>query len=148
METLENVYQTGDLFPLTFDNTGTLEHKYQTDLPPFIFDSVEILKNKYHENSLPLILDSVETLKNEYHTELLPLIFEYKGKNYNGTAKPIRTGYNEEICFEMYVILNGEYLGSIYCGKNLIYTMKDITDQQFIDKIGDEIVLWYEYEIY
>jgi hypothetical protein len=86
----------------------------------------------------------METAKTEQKKDPIPLSFEYKGKNYNGIAKPISASCNNEVCFEMDVILNNEFIGTISCGSNLIWTMKEATDQKLVDKIGEEIVLWYE----
>lgn len=85
-----------------------------------------------------------ETINKDRKTEPIPLSFTYKGNTYSGVASPIRSSCNEDVCFELDVTLNSESLGTISCGKNLIWTMKGVSDQGLVDKLGEEIVLWYE----
>jgi hypothetical protein len=78
-----------------------------------------------------------------YKTESVPLQIKYKGKKYTGEAKPVKGSCKEGACFELDVKLNGELLGTIYRNSGG-WSMDRITDQEFIDAIGDEIFLWYE----
>lgn len=87
---------------------------------------------------------SIHAINREGNTEPIPLSFEYKGSHYSGLASPIKASCNENVCWEMDVILNSEALGTISRGNNLIWTMKGISDQGLVDKIGEEIALGYE----
>ena len=88
---------------------------------------------------------NMNILKNDRKTETIPLNFEHKGQNYNGASKPITASCNEnDVCFEFEVVLNGEFIGNINSTSSLKWTLKGITDQELADKIGTEIVLWYE----
>ncbi len=79
------------------------------------------------------------------HTgETIPLLFHHNGTAYSGFASPIKNSCSKDACFELEVTLNGQTLGTIACGQNMIWRLEGITNQAFIDKIGNEIVLWYE----
>jgi methyltransferase-like protein len=86
----------------------------------------------------------METKNKEHKTDPIPLSFTYQGKKYTGLAQPIKASCNDDVCFEMEIILNREFRGTISCGSNLKWSGKGAVDQQLIDKIGEEIVLWYE----
>lgn len=76
--------------------------------------------------------------------EDVPLEFEHRGVKYYGMALPLASGCREsDHCYEMDVTLNSEHLGSIYCDRNGRCTMKNIADKELVDKIGEQIVLWY-----
>jgi hypothetical protein len=79
-----------------------------------------------------------------YKTEEVPIAIEHNGKRYNGKAIPLATSCSENVCYELDVTLNDEHLGTIYCGNDLKWSMRNISDQGFVDKIGEEILLWYE----
>lgn len=87
---------------------------------------------------------SIHAINKDQKTEPIPLSFEYKGTRYSGVANPIKASCNEMACFEMDVVLNSESLGTISRGNNLVWTMKGVSDQGLVDKIGEEITLWYE----
>jgi hypothetical protein len=80
----------------------------------------------------------------QYKTETVPIDIEYNGKRYNGYAKPLADACSEDVCYELDVTLNNEHLGTISCGKNLQWTIRNFEDQGLVDKIGEEILLWYE----
>lgn len=86
-----------------------------------------------------------------YKTETVPLELDYNGRHYRGQAVPVRSSCSQEVCFELDVTLNGERLGHIYCGKNMQWRLEGAADQLLVDKnqllvdkIGQEILLWYE----
>lgn len=76
-------------------------------------------------------------------TEDVPLEFEHKGVRYYGMALPLHSNCIEGQCYELDVMLNNEHLGTIYCDKNMHCRMKNIADQELVNKIGEEILLWY-----
>jgi hypothetical protein len=78
------------------------------------------------------------------NTQPVPISFGHHGKNYTGTATPIRSSCREGVCYELDVVLNGKPIGTIYCGNDLKWTIKGVTDQDLVDKIGEDILLWYE----
>jgi hypothetical protein len=80
----------------------------------------------------------------DYKTETVPLELEYNGRHYKGMATPLNTSCREEVCFELDVTLNGEHLGTIYCGNDMKWKIRGFTDQGLVDKIGEQILLWYE----
>lgn len=79
-----------------------------------------------------------------YKTEPIPLDITYKGQKYTGFAKPVRSSCHDDACFELEVTLNDKDLGTITCAKNLQWQMKGMIDQELTNKIGEEILLWYE----
>lgn len=79
----------------------------------------------------------------DYKTEVVPVNIRYKGKDYNGEARPLVSSCKEGVCFELDITLNNEHLGTIHSTK-AGWTMDKIIDQDFIDAIGETIMLWYE----
>ena len=73
----------------------------------------------------------------------VPVEFEYKDKFYKGEAIPVKEACNDGVCFELEITLNGEYIGIIHRAKSG-WKMNETKDQDFIDAIGQEILLWYE----
>jgi hypothetical protein len=80
----------------------------------------------------------------KYKRNPVPLSITHKDKHYEGSATPLSTSCSEGVCYELDVTLNNENLGTIYCGNDLHWTMKGIPDQELVNKIGEEILLWYE----
>ncbi len=78
-----------------------------------------------------------------YKSESIPLDFFYMGKKYTGSAMPLSASCHEDVCFEFIIKLNGESLGFLSCDPGLHWTMSGF-DQDFVNNIGEEIVLWYE----
>ena len=78
-----------------------------------------------------------------YKKEPVPLSFSYEGKTYLGMAMPLQESCSEDVCFALSVVLNEDTLGVISCGRNLHWTMSGV-EQGLVDKIGQEILLWYE----
>jgi hypothetical protein len=83
-------------------------------------------------------------VKNKYKTETVPLSLQHNGKIYKGEAVPISTSCLKEVCFELDVTLNSEHLGTIYCGNDLQWKIRNFADQDLVNKIGEQILLWYE----
>jgi hypothetical protein len=79
----------------------------------------------------------------KYKTEVVPLELNYKGRTFVGQARPLRGSCSEGVCFELDITLNDEYLGTIHSTKSG-WTMDKISDQEFINAIGEQILLWYE----
>ena len=79
-----------------------------------------------------------------YKLENVPLSFRYKGVEYKGMAVPLTDSCHDEVCFELDLTLNGEHLGTIWCGRNMQWKLRGTTDQGLVDKAGGEIALWYE----
>ncbi len=73
----------------------------------------------------------------------VPLSFIYKDNSYYGVANRIHANSKEDVFLELDVVLNSESLGTISRGSSLNWSMKGLNDQGLIDKIGEEIVLWY-----
>jgi len=73
----------------------------------------------------------------------VPIEFEYKDKLYKGEAIPVKEACQDGVCFELEITLNGEYIGIIHRAKSG-WKMNESKDQDFIDAIGQEILLWYE----
>jgi hypothetical protein len=86
----------------------------------------------------------MELNNNLYKTEAVPIEFEHKGKKYKGEAKPIASGCRDNVCFELDVTLNNTYYGTITCERNLKWIIRNCADQELVNKIGNEILLWYE----
>jgi hypothetical protein len=76
-------------------------------------------------------------------TENVPLDFYYKGKKFKGIAEPQPLSCRDGACFKLNITLNNEKLGVISCESNG-WKMTEVTDQKFVDAIGQEIFLWYE----
>ena len=75
--------------------------------------------------------------------EPIPLEFDYNGTTYKGEAFPVTPVCDEDVCYEMDVMLNEEPLGIIHC-TDKGWRMKNVKDQKLVDAIGEEIFLWYE----
>ena len=73
----------------------------------------------------------------------VPLEIEYNGDTYKGEAIPIPAACHDGVCDELGVTLNDEYLGIIKCTKGG-WKMDGASDKKLIQKIGEEIFLWYE----
>jgi hypothetical protein len=80
----------------------------------------------------------------KYKKEPVPLNITHNGVKYEGLATPLSTSCAEGVCFELDVTLNDDNLGTIYCGNDMHWTMKNMADQELVEKIGQEILLWYE----
>lgn len=80
----------------------------------------------------------------KYKRQPVPLSILHQGKNYEGTATPLSTSCAEGVCYELDVVLNNEPMGTIYCGNDMRWMMKGLCDQELVNKIGEEILLWYE----
>lgn len=83
-------------------------------------------------------------MEKEYKTETVPLELEHHSKIYKGKATPIKSSCSTEVCFELDVTLNRENLGTIYCGNDMKWKIRNFADQELVDKIGEQILLWYE----
>jgi hypothetical protein len=75
--------------------------------------------------------------------EPISLEFEYDGKNFKGEGVPVPETCEDGVCFQLDINLNEESLGIIRAGKTG-WKMDNITDQKFVDAIGQEIMLYYE----
>jgi hypothetical protein len=75
----------------------------------------------------------------------VPIEITHNGEKYTGVAWPLGTSCNEDgtECYEMDVTLNNEHLGTIYCSANGHCKMRTLSDQELVDKIGQEIILWF-----
>ncbi len=80
----------------------------------------------------------------DYTITAVPIEFEHNRKNYKGEAKPLSDSCRDNVCFELDVVLNGEYFGTISAEKNLKWKIRNCADQELVNKIGEEILLWYE----
>lgn len=78
-----------------------------------------------------------------YKTEHIPIDINYKGTRYTGKGIPISSSCRDGVCFDLEIILNGKSMGVIHSTLNG-WRMEKITDQKFVDTIGEEILLWYE----
>jgi hypothetical protein len=83
------------------------------------------------------------TIETKYKTEIVPIEIEYKGQKYTGEARPLASSCRDGVCFELDVTLNNEILGTIHRTSGG-WKMDKMTDQGFVDAIGEEIFLWYE----
>jgi hypothetical protein len=79
----------------------------------------------------------------KYEDESVPISICYKNRIYNGKARPLSTSCTEDVCFELDVTLNGKEMGTIHCTK-AGWTMEKVPDQQLVNAIGENIMLWYE----
>ena len=82
--------------------------------------------------------------KNDYKTAYVPIEIEHNGKKYKGEAKPLADSCRDNVCYELDVVLNGEYYGTISAEKNLKWKIRNCVDEELVNKIGEEILLWYE----
>ncbi|MGZ3919459.1 MAG: hypothetical protein ACXVNM_02860 [Bacteroidia bacterium] len=80
---------------------------------------------------------------NQNKKDPVPLSINYKGNTLKGEAIPLSTSCAEGVCFELDVTLNNDHLGTIYCGSDMHWIMKNMADQDLVNKIGEEIQLWY-----
>lgn len=78
-----------------------------------------------------------------YKTERVPIDIIYQGKRYKGEANPIPSSCREEVCFDLDILLNGKSIGVIHSTMDGWKAEKEV-DQELIDAIGEEILLWYE----
>jgi hypothetical protein len=76
--------------------------------------------------------------------EEVPIGLEHNGVTYQGSARPLATSCREGVCYELDVTLNGEHLGTIYCGNDYKWHLQHQADQGLTDKIGEQIFLWYD----
>jgi hypothetical protein len=79
-----------------------------------------------------------------FQNENIPLSFTYKGRSYKGEARPVKDSCREGICHELEIELNGKILGTISCGVDMRWTLAQSTDQEFVNMIGEEILMWYK----
>ena len=76
-------------------------------------------------------------------TNIGPMEMEYNRKTHKGEGKPLTNTCIEGVCFELDITLKNEHLGVIRCEKDG-WKMPSVTDQSFVNAIGQEISLWYE----
>jgi hypothetical protein len=76
--------------------------------------------------------------------EAVPLTIFYGGKELTGEAVPLSTSCRTGTCYEMDVVLNGERLGTIYCGNDMKWTLQGGNDPDLAEKIGEQILMWYK----
>lgn len=79
----------------------------------------------------------------QLETNPVPLELEYKGKEYKGEGIPVLETCHDGVCSSLEITLNGEYLGIIHRAKSG-WKMNEVKDQDFIDAIGQRILVWYE----
>ncbi|SHL68691.1 hypothetical protein SAMN05444266_104402 [Chitinophaga jiangningensis] len=79
----------------------------------------------------------------QLESSVIPLQLEVKGVKYKGEAVPIADTCTKGVCYQAEVMLNDESLGIIRCAKSG-WKMDLVKDQQLIDAIGNEIMLWFE----
>lgn len=77
-------------------------------------------------------------------TEAVPLEFDFRDRHYSGEARPVTASCTEDVCYELDVILNGGHLGTVYCGRNMHWSMRGAISPEMTAKIGELILLWYE----
>ena len=75
--------------------------------------------------------------------ETIPLELEYNGVVYKGEGIPIPETCQDGVCFQLDISLNEESLGIIRSDKTG-WKMDNVSDQKFVDAIGDEINAYYE----
>ncbi|MDB5228814.1 MAG: hypothetical protein JWN78_3007 [Bacteroidota bacterium] len=75
--------------------------------------------------------------------EIIPLEFEYDEKTYKGDAIPVKLTCHGGVCDELDITLNDENIGIIKCTKGG-WKMDNAKDQKLIEKIGEQVFLWYE----
>jgi hypothetical protein len=86
----------------------------------------------------------MKLIRKDNKVTAVPLDFVYNGTLYAGEARPLLSSNREEDFFELDVTLNAENLGTITCGESMKWTMRNVNDQGLIDRIGEEIALWYD----
>jgi len=79
----------------------------------------------------------------DYKLKVIPIKIEYNRNTYSGEAIPIPSSCHDGVCFELDITLNKEHLGIIRCTKEG-WRINNVKDQGLIDKIGEEIFLWFE----
>jgi len=89
------------------------------------------------------LIKFLQELITQLEQEPVPIEFEYKGEQYKGEGIPITQSCSEEVCYELDISLNDKDLGIIHCMKSG-WKMDEITDQKFVNAIGNQIQLWYE----
>lgn len=72
----------------------------------------------------------------------IPLEFEYEGTLYKGEGVPVSETCSEDVCYEVEITLNDNYMGIIRCAKS--GWKMDRVEQGLIDAIGNEIGLYFE----
>lgn len=77
-----------------------------------------------------------------YKKEHVPIDIEYHGVKYKGEATPISASCRDGVCFELEISLNDELIGIINSTMHG-WVMQGEMEQDFADKIGEEILLWY-----
>jgi len=75
--------------------------------------------------------------------EPVPLQLEYDGKVYKGEGIPIPETCQDGVCPELDITLNDQHLGILHNMKSG-WKMDEIKDQNLVDAIGQEVLLWYE----
>jgi hypothetical protein len=79
----------------------------------------------------------------ELEKEPMPIEIEYKGQTYKGEGVPVSQTCEDGVCSELHITLNDEHLGIIRNARSG-WKMDGVEDQDLVDAIGNEIVLWYE----
>lgn len=88
----------------------------------------------------------IKFLKNmvaQLEKDPVPVEFEYQGKQFKGEGIPLEEACHGGVCYELDITLNGEHIGIIHRTKSG-WKMHEVKDQDFIDTIGQAILLWYE----
>ena len=75
--------------------------------------------------------------------EPIPLEFEYKGTEYSGEGIPVLRTCSDDLCFELEITLNNEYIGILHSNKSG-WKMDTVEDKGLIKAIGEEVHLWYD----
>jgi hypothetical protein len=78
-----------------------------------------------------------------YKTATVPIDITCRGKQYKGMAVPLSNTCHDGVCFELDVKLNNQHLGIIH-GDEKGWQINGVNDQELVDAIGEEIMLWYE----
>jgi hypothetical protein len=89
-------------------------------------------------------MDNSAFYKPEKKHEDVPLNIEHKGTRYEGIASPLLSSCRDGNCYEFDVVLNNEPLGTIYSGLDHQWVLQNLADQELIEKIGEQIRLWYD----
>lgn len=77
------------------------------------------------------------------YKEQVPIDIEYQGVRYKGEAKPIHASCRDGVCTEFEILLNDEVFGTMNSTMNG-WVMQGEMEQDFVNQIGDEILLWYD----
>lgn len=78
-----------------------------------------------------------------YKKAPVPLDFVHHDSLYVGEAWPLPGSCKEGMCSELDIILNAENLGTIIYNENKTWSMRNVSDQELVNRIGEEIVQWY-----